>query len=911
MAVVVEELVVRLSADLKRYDAELARIQGDTDRRLAAIERRYQGFTNSLNNSVSRFSSQAQTALAGVGLSLGVAELVAYADTWTRVGRSLESTAQVFGVATLSAKELAQIAVETRSDLEATVTLYNRTAVAAAKLGLGTQVAADVTATFSKALKLGQASATEQASAMLQFSQALQKGKLDGDEFRSVMENAGVVQQALTEKFQVSSGTLFKMAETGKLTAKDLIAALQSIKGKVDTAFANAPTTVAEAFTNLKTRVVEYFGTVNQAAGATGGLAAALNGLASNIDNVARVAAIAGAALLAAYGPSLIAAIGGAAVALGGAAAALGVVGVGAVALAGAGAGVMAFGDQIALTADKGILLQDVVSALATTSGNGLSGAFATASGYLADLATGLSDIISGVPVSLDAVQGAIRTALNGIVGSLMAAYNVLSGTLIAVFTAIPEALVGALNTALANIATFARNAASLLNSIPGVTINIDAIKLPELSNGMAGSAALAQEAWARATRAMTRDYVAEWTAAASDAAKPIADRAAEAAELRREKAQGEEALRRSNQVENLKRKPTTFANEPEENKYTKEINGIKKRTDALVAEIGAIGRSTAAQETAKAKQELLTKAREAELKITPQLRANIDKLATAYGDAAAKLELLQQFQRVREESSSIEREIALTGLYGFELQKARVEAQLLADARKAGITLGPDELAEVERLAARNAALKQLNETIGEVRDTSRTALKSFITDLREGQSGAEALGGALNKIGDKLIDMAANQLVEAALGGLIGGGAGSALKGGGSLLSLFGFADGGIMVPGSGPRDLPKFAGGGVSNRAAIFGEAGPEAAVPLPDGRRIPVDLRLPAQPTNVSAASATGNVAVNLSIPLHLSGSVSAADLAAVRREVLSAIPGAVQQGVSVAFDRNPRFRRSGL
>lgn len=38
-----------------------------------------------------------------------------------------------------------------------------------------------------------------------------------------------------------------------------------------------------------------------------------------------------------------------------------------------------------------------------------------------------------------------------------------------------------------------------------------------------------------------------------------------------------------------------------------------------------------------------------------------------------------------------------------------------------------------------------------------------------------------------------------------------------------------------------VPGFAAGGISNRPAIFGESGPEAAVPLPDGRSIPVDLR----------------------------------------------------------------------
>lgn len=41
--------------------------------------------------------------------------------------------------------------------------------------------------------------------------------------------------------------------------------------------------------------------------------------------------------------------------------------------------------------------------------------------------------------------------------------------------------------------------------------------------------------------------------------------------------------------------------------------------------------------------------------------------------------------------------------------------------------------------------------------------------------------------------------------------------------------------------------YANGGVADRPSIFAEAGPEAAVPLPDGRRIPVDLRMRAAPS----------------------------------------------------------------
>jgi tape measure domain-containing protein len=39
---------------------------------------------------------------------------------------------------------------------------------------------------------------------------------------------------------------------------------------------------------------------------------------------------------------------------------------------------------------------------------------------------------------------------------------------------------------------------------------------------------------------------------------------------------------------------------------------------------------------------------------------------------------------------------------------------------------------------------------------------------------------------------------------------------------------------------KDMPMFAKGGITNQPSIFGEAGAEAAVPLPDGRSIPVTL-----------------------------------------------------------------------
>ena len=89
-------------------------------------------------------------------------------------------------------------------------------------------------------------------------------------------------------------------------------------------------------------------------------------------------------------------------------------------------------------------------------------------------------------------------------------------------------------------------------------------------------------------------------------------------------------------------------------------------------------------------------------------------------------------------------------------------------------------------------------------------------------------------------IADAVAADLAKSLFGDLAKGGSGDGVAGG--LLKTvggwFGFADGGIAANG---RPLARFAGGGVSNTAAIFGEAGPEAAVPLPDGRSIPVTMK----------------------------------------------------------------------
>ena len=82
------------------------------------------------------------------------------------------------------------------------------------------------------------------------------------------------------------------------------------------------------------------------------------------------------------------------------------------------------------------------------------------------------------------------------------------------------------------------------------------------------------------------------------------------------------------------------------------------------------------------------------------------------------------------------------------------------------------------------------------------------------------------------------------------------------GDFASLFGFKDGGIMTA-NGPLQLRQYAMGGIASspQVALFGEGSMnEAYVPLPDGRRIPVEMRggggkVINQTVNITAANPT--------------------------------------------------------
>ncbi|MBV2144249.1 tape measure protein [Falsochrobactrum sp. TDYN1] len=136
---------------------------------------------------------------------------------------------------------------------------------------------------------------------------------------------------------------------------------------------------------------------------------------------------------------------------------------------------------------------------------------------------------------------------------------------------------------------------------------------------------------------------------------------------------------------------------------------------------------------------------------------------------------------------------------YGFAMEKARIEQELLNAAQQAGVEITPKLRAEIaqtaEQWALATAEANQLAEAQDKIRqraeewqDAQKDAVRGIVDDLVAGKSAAEAFANALQKIIDKLLDMAFDDLftgifkggfklfssggvVKAASGGLIRG--------------------------------------------------------------------------------------------------------------------------------------------
>lgn len=158
------------------------------------------------------------------------------------------------------------------------------------------------------------------------------------------------------------------------------------------------------------------------------------------------------------------------------------------------------------------------------------------------------------------------------------------------------------------------------------------------------------------------------------------------------------------------------------------------------------------------------------------------------------------------------------------EITKAAEAQRLVNEYNSQGIPITESLRAAIDAYATRAGQAaeqaKQFAEAqkgFREIGDTLKGSLGSFISDIRNGVSGAEALRNSLNRIADKLIDMALQDLFSKAFGNNSGGSGLMSFIG-----NLFGASSGGSSI-GTTPGSGGLYADGGYTGHGTKWQPAG----------------------------------------------------------------------------------------
>ncbi|MBC8581709.1 tape measure protein [Zhenhengia yiwuensis] len=237
---------------VNQLGAEMREIQVQQDR----MTQNQDEFTQSVRRSESRMSRLGSAAIAvNQGLELmqrignGINGFMTYSDEAmminSRIGMMNDGLMKHHELQ----KKILQMANDTRSGYAETVDLMSKLTMSGAFDS--TAHVMDMTESINKAIRIGGGTDEMNKSAMLQLSQALGSGVLQGDELRSLSENAPYMMKVLADGLGVARGELKQMGADSELTTDVVIKAFENQRDVINSTFENIPRTWGDVTTKL------------------------------------------------------------------------------------------------------------------------------------------------------------------------------------------------------------------------------------------------------------------------------------------------------------------------------------------------------------------------------------------------------------------------------------------------------------------------------------------------------------------------------------------------------------------------------------------------------------------------------------------------------------------------------------
>ncbi|HEZ2190525.1 TPA: tape measure protein [Neisseria meningitidis] len=202
-------------------------------------------------------------------------------------------------------RQLLDTANRTRASLESTASLYVSTSRALKDYGYTQQEILKFTEATNNAMTIGGVGAQQQAAALMQLSQALGSGVLQGDEFKSIAEAAPILLDTIAEYMGKSRAEIKKLGSEGKLTADVIFKAISGASEKFGEQATKMPMTMGQALTVFSNNWQSMVSKLLNDSGTMSGIAAVIKLIADNLNLVVPIVAGFAVAVAAAVAPTL------------------------------------------------------------------------------------------------------------------------------------------------------------------------------------------------------------------------------------------------------------------------------------------------------------------------------------------------------------------------------------------------------------------------------------------------------------------------------------------------------------------------------------------------------------------------------------------------------------------------------
>jgi tape measure domain-containing protein len=278
-------LIVSLESRLNKFEKDMAKATKLADKAADDIEKRF----TRINPNLSGLTNSIGKLGLAIGGALGANEIREAADAFTKVQNALKVTGLQGDQLRAVYDQLFASAQRQGTSIESTVGLYSKLAGAQKDLNATQGELLRFTEGVGTALRVAGTDATAASGALLQLGQALGGGKIQAEEYNSIIDGARPILQAVANGLVEAGGSVSKLTalvKDGQVSSeaffRAFLAGLPSIERQAETSAA----TSSQAFERVKNSLINLVGQLDETLKVSPRFNAGIVSMAQTIDGL-------------------------------------------------------------------------------------------------------------------------------------------------------------------------------------------------------------------------------------------------------------------------------------------------------------------------------------------------------------------------------------------------------------------------------------------------------------------------------------------------------------------------------------------------------------------------------------------------------------------------------------------------